>query len=89
MSDQHFSSLSLSVQPALGGTFVAPVPLPRTYPTVPTTGESGVWRLDTSGMPKCGYVIRLSASDRTIVNSGYVGWGAEAFVGLCLKLPTA
>ncbi|MFB9240479.1 hypothetical protein IV454_24915 [Massilia antarctica] len=89
VSDQHFSSLSLSVQPALGGTFVAPVPLPRTYPTVPTTGESGVWRLDTSGMPKCGYVIRLSASDRTIVNSGYVGWGAEAFVGLCLKLPTA
>ncbi|ATQ77314.1 hypothetical protein CR152_24445 [Massilia violaceinigra] len=89
VSGQHFSSLSVSVQPALGGNFTAPLPLPRTYPAVPTTGEGGVWRLDTSGMPRCGYVIRLGASDRTIVDSGYVGWGAEAFVGLCLKLATA
>jgi hypothetical protein len=75
----------LSVQPPLGGVFTAPVPNPRTWPTVPTTGESGIWRLDTSGMPKCGYTIRLGASDRTIVNSGFVGFGNEAFLGLCLK----
>jgi len=89
VSDEHFGSLGFSVQPPLGGVFTAPVPLPRTYPTVPTTGEAGIWRLDTSGMPKCGYVVRLGASDRTIVNSGFVGFGSEIFVGLCLKLPGA
>lgn len=87
VSDEHFGSLSLAVLPSLGGVFTAPVPLPRTYPVVSTFGESGIWRLDTTGMPKCGYVVRLSASDRTIVNSGFVGYGNETFVGLCLKLP--
>lgn len=85
VTDEHFNALNLAVLPALGGTFTAPVPLPRTYPTVSTNGEAGVWRLDTTGMPKCGYVIRLSASDRTIVNSGFVGFGNETFLGLCLK----
>lgn len=87
VTDEHFGSLSLSVLPPLGGTFTAPVPLPRTYPTVSTFGEAGVWKLDTAGMPKCGYVVRLSATDRTIVDSGYVGYYNEASVGLCLKLP--
>jgi hypothetical protein len=85
VTDEHFGALGFAVLPPNGGVFTAPMPLPRTYPTVPTTGESGIWRLDTSGMPKCGYVIRLSASDRTIVNSGYIGYTNEAFVGLCLK----
>ncbi|HEU4778132.1 MAG TPA: hypothetical protein VFS95_15050 [Telluria sp.] len=87
VTDEHFGSLSLSVLPPLGGTFTAPVPLPRTYPTVSTFGEAGIWRLDTAGMPKCGYVVRLSAVDRTIVDSGSVGFYNEATVGLCLKLP--
>jgi len=87
VTDEHFGALALSVQPPLGGVFTAPVPNPRTWPTVPTTGESGIWRLDTSGMPKCGYTIRLGASDRTIVNSGFVGFSNEAFLGLCLKEP--
>ncbi|UUZ47436.1 hypothetical protein LP420_29800 [Massilia sp. B-10] len=46
--DEHFGSLSLSVLPSLGGVFTAPVPLPRTYPTVSTLGEAGIWRLDTA-----------------------------------------
>ena len=87
VADEHFGALSFAVLPPNGGVFTAPVPLPRTYPGVPTTGESGVWRLDTSGMPKCGYVVKLSVSDRTIVNSAYVGFCSEAFVGLCLKVP--
>ncbi len=85
VTDEHFGALGFSVLPPNGGVFTAPVPLPRTYPSVPTTGEAGVWRLDTAGMPKCGYVIRLGASDRTIVNSGFIGYSSEAFVGLCLK----
>ena len=85
VTDEHFGSLSLSVLPSLGGSFTAPVPLPRTYPTVSTNGEAGIWKLDTTGMPKCGYVVRLGAADRTIVNSGFVGRTNEAAVGLCLK----
>jgi hypothetical protein len=85
VTDEHFNSLNLAVLPSMGGVFTAPVPLPRTYPTVSTFGEAGIWKLDTTGMPKCGYVIRLSASDRTIVNSGFVGFYNETFVGLCLK----
>ena len=87
VTDEHFGALSFSVLPPNGGVFTAPVPLPRTYPAVPTTGEAGVWRLDTTGMPRCGYVIRLGASDRTIVNSGFIGYSNEAFVGLCLRTP--
>lgn len=85
VTDSHFGSLALAVLPALGGTFTSPVPLPRTYPTVPTSGESGTWTLDTTGMPACGYVVRLSATDRTIVNSGGIGFYNEAFKGLCLR----
>jgi hypothetical protein len=85
VSDEHFGSLGLDVEPALGGVFTSPVPLPRTYPTVPTTGESGIWKLDTHGMPRCGYVVRLSAVDRTIVNSGFIGFFASAVIGLCLR----
>ena len=85
VTDEHFGSLSLSVSPGLGGTFTAPAPLPRAYPIVPTTGEAGTWKLDTTGMPRCGYVIVLGARDRTIVNSGSVGFYSQDVVGLCLR----
>jgi len=93
VSDEHFGSLSLSVQPALGGTFTDPTPpyapmiQPRAYPTVPTTGETGGWRLDTTTLPKCGYVVYLGVYDRTIVNSGGIGFYNQANVGLCLRQP--
>jgi hypothetical protein len=92
-SDEHLGGLSLTVEPSLGGVFTAPAGTPgassisRSYPTVPTTGEAGNWTLDTTGMPRCGYIIRLSASDRTIVNSGFVGSGNDTVVGLCLRQP--
>ncbi|WP_346294139.1 hypothetical protein [Sphaerothrix gracilis] len=83
-----------------GGAFTSPAPYPgtnqmpltRAYsivapPGVPTTGESGNWTLDTSGMPRCGYVIELRAWDRTIVNSGSRGRSARDVVGLCLRQP--
>jgi hypothetical protein len=96
-SDLHFGSLQLFVSPGLGGSFNSPAPLPfsattmpliRTYAGgVPTNGESGTWSLDTSGMPKCGYTVRLHVWDRTIVNSGFVGRRTPAVVGLCLREP--
>lgn len=97
-TDLHFGSLRLSVAPALGGTFTSPAPLPagptmpltRTYAGgVPTTGEAGTWSLDTTGMPKCGYVVYLNVWDRTIRNSGFIGHHASAVVGLCLREPGA
>jgi hypothetical protein len=96
-TDLHFKTLSLSVVPGLGGSFTAPAPIPvgstmplvRSYAGgVPTTGDSGTWKLDTVTMPKCGYVVYLHVWDRAIVNSGYVGHHASSVVGLCLREPT-
>lgn len=92
-TDLHFGSLQLSVAPALGGSFTSPAPLPagptmpltRTYPGVPTTGEAGNWSLDTSGMPRCGYTVHLHVWDRTIRDSGFIGHYNSAVVGLCLR----
>lgn len=97
-TDLHFGSLRLSVSPGLGGSFTSPVPLPagttmpltRTYAGgVPNVGEAGNWTLDTSGMPRCGYVLYLHVWDRTIRNSGFIGHHDSAVVGLCLREPKA
>jgi hypothetical protein len=83
-----------------GGSYTAPAPFPgpgqmplvRVYspiapPGVPNAGEAGMWSLDTTGMPRCGYVILLETWDRTIVNSGSVGLYNRNTVGLCLREP--
>lgn len=53
--------------------------------TMLETGASGTWRLDTTNMDPCGYNIRIDASDRTIVNSGGIGWPAADIAGFCLE----
>lgn len=92
--DTHFDQLRLSLAPANGGSFTSPAPLPagstmpltRTYAGgVSTNGEAGNWSLDTSGLPRCGYVVYLHAWDRTIVNSGFIGNQGSDVVGLCLR----
>ena len=97
-TDLHFLKLRLAVAPAQGGKFTSPVPLPagskmpleRTYAGgVSTFGEAGNWKLDTTGMPKCGYVVYLHVWDRTIRNSGFIGHYNSAVVGLCLREPGA
>jgi hypothetical protein len=97
-TDNHFRQLTLSVEPALGGSFTSPAPLPagstmpltRTYAGgVSTFGEAGNWSLDTSGMPQCGYVIRLRVWDRTIVGGGCSNYADVDVVGLCLREPNA
>lgn len=47
-----------------------------------TTGD---WSLDTSGMEPCGYNIRVHGVDRTIVNSGWIGWEDWDIEGFCLE----
>jgi hypothetical protein len=87
VSDLHFYLLSLELLPGGGGTFTAPVPLPRfwTDPGASTFGDAGTWTLDTTGLPPCGYVVVLNAWDRTIVNSGFIGNYNDASTGFCLK----
>jgi hypothetical protein len=85
----------LTVDPAPSGPPVvvgpvAPPNISRSYTGlpggVPTIGESGTWSLDTSQMPRCGYVVRMDAWDRTNVNSSGPGWWATPItVGLCLR----
>lgn len=87
ISDEHFGRLTLAVYPsgpAHGATVSPPV---RSFDIVPTSGESGNWTLDTSGMDPCGYIVRLWARDRTIVNSGSIGLRDTDDAGFCLELP--
>jgi hypothetical protein len=53
--------------------------------TLDTSGASGNWELDTTGMKPCGYNIRIHGVDRTIVNSGGIGWHAGDIEGFCLE----
>ncbi len=78
--NEALAGVSFSVEPGLGGgTFT------RTPSLTTPTSQEDEWELDTSGMSPCGYVVRLDGSDRTIVNSGFVGWDGPAFTGFCLK----
>lgn len=89
VSDEHFGSFSLTAEPtanpAAGFTVDGlPATNGRSYPAVPTTGQSGTWTYDTTGLPPCGYTIQLSSGDRTIV-SCVTNWENNgAFVGFCL-----
>ena len=42
--------------------------------------------IDTSALPPCGYVIHLTAYDRTIVDCG-TSWRDDDTVGFCLRVP--
>ena len=83
----------LSILTVVPGAMVTPpAPLPNASNglsvaahTMLATGASGTWRLDTTNMDPCGYNITIHASDRTIVNSGSVGWIANDIAGFCLE----
>lgn len=83
--DAYFGSYSLGTSP-----FAAPpgqlTPAGGSVQTSPTPG--GAWNLKTAGMPRCGYIISVSAVDRAIINSGSVGHWVSAPVGFCLRQPT-
>ncbi len=93
--NQHFGSLCLDVipdGPANGA--VAHPDLPyvlsgtsacRSFPVVSTSGEAGTWTLDTAGMEPCGYVVRLSACDRTNYDSRGNALCTQHDIGFCLE----
>lgn len=50
-----------------------------------TTSEVGSpWSYDPSGLVPCGYVVRVTVHDRTVVHSQQIGWHASAQVGFCV-----
>jgi hypothetical protein len=73
---------------------VAPIGLighdvvPGGYPSTPALPGS-VWTLETGGAKPCGYVVTLSAVDRTVYNSGGSDLHLEVDVGFCLRSPAS
>lgn len=73
------------------GFSLLPFPIPTgalTTSVASTTSEAPVgstWSLDTSGLQPCGYVLRLSVSDRAVVNSTWTGRSVPVDIGFCIE----
>lgn len=50
------------------------------------THQFGTWSISTANMDPCGYVVHLTAWDKTVVNCG-TSWRDDATVGFCLRAP--
>jgi hypothetical protein len=82
--DDNLGSYSLGVEPVINPPGVGvPVPSSGLTNTAPAPGDA--WSLDTTGMESCGYIIRVVASDRAIVNSQAVGHHVSDSAGFCLE----
>ncbi|MGD8414596.1 MAG: hypothetical protein PVF33_10200, partial [Candidatus Latescibacterota bacterium] len=53
--------------------------------TVNTPLSGSTWTLDTTGMKACGYIIRIVARDKAIVNSQSLGHHSPDSAGFCLE----
>ncbi len=95
MFDAHAGSFSIYVTPYKGAKVGVDGHVPvstsdgLSYPGggLPATGKSGTFSIDTAGVPRCGYNVWISAADRTIVSSSYVGLTNQAVQGFCLREP--
>ena len=86
--DDYLSSYSIGVEPAVndpGEAIVTASPNgnPGTVNTALAPGDT--WTLDTTGMRSCGYIVRVVAVDRAIVNSQSVGHHSPDSSGFCLE----
>ena len=83
--DDYLGSYSLAVLPGINPPGIG-VPSPSSdlvnTPAAPGAG----WTLDTVDMKPCGYVIRVVAVDRAIIDSQTVGHHSSASAGFCLDL---
>ncbi|HET7372917.1 MAG TPA: hypothetical protein VFJ20_06005 [Gemmatimonadaceae bacterium] len=84
--DTYLGSYSLGVEPNVNVPPIGvPVPSSGNVNTAAAPGDP--WSLDTTNMQPCGYVIRVVAVDRAIVNSQSVGHQSPASAGFCLEAP--
>jgi hypothetical protein len=82
--DTYLGSYSVGVEPNINVPPIGvPVPSSGNVNTAVAPGDS--WSLDTTDMQPCGYVIRVVAVDRAIVNSQSVGHHASDSAGFCLE----
>jgi hypothetical protein len=82
--DLYLGSYSLGVEPAVNPPGVG-VPSPSGGLANTAVAPGDPWTLDTTGMQACGYIIRVVAVDRAIVNSQAVGHYASDSAGFCLE----
>ncbi|HEY7213658.1 MAG TPA: hypothetical protein VIC28_03460 [Thermoanaerobaculia bacterium] len=84
--DTYLGSYGLGVEPAINPAGVGvPSPSSGLVNTAPAPGDA--WSLDTTGMKPCGYVVRVVAVDRAIVDSQSVGHSNPDSAGFCLDAP--
>lgn len=81
--DDYLSQYQLSVEPAVNPAGIGLVSPSSGLVNTAVSGQN--WSLDTSGMKPCGYVVRLTVSDRAIVNSQSSGHYRSTSVGFCIK----
>jgi hypothetical protein len=82
--DDNLGSYSLGVAPVINPPGVG-VPVPSSSLTNTAPAPGAAWSLDTTGMQSCGYIIRVVAVDRAIVNSQAVGHHVADSAGFCLE----
>jgi hypothetical protein len=82
--DTYLGSYSLGVEPNVNPPGVG-VPVPDSGLVNTAVAPGDPWTLDTTGMTPCGYVIRVVAADRAIVNSQAVGHHSTDSDGFCLE----
>lgn len=82
--DKHLARYALSVSPAVNPAGVG-VPVPSSGLVNTAIAPGNPWTLDTTGMKPCGYIIRVVAVDRAILNSQSVGHHVPASAGFCLE----
>lgn len=93
MYDAHAGSFSVYVTPNKGAKVGIDGHIPvntsdgLSYPGggLPATGKSGTFSINTAGVPRCGYNVWITAYDRTIVNSAYIGLQNQDVQGFCLR----
>lgn len=85
--DDYLARYTIAVEPAVN---TPPVGVPSPSSGITNTGPlpaGDPWSLDTTDMQSCGYVIRVVAVDRAIINSQSVGHHRSDSVGFCLIEP--
>lgn len=85
--DDYFGSYTLEITPNKGGVQLSSggsSPTATLTGTTPTPASGSTWDLDASNMPSCGYNVRLTVTDRAVVNSATVGHKRTSVEGFCV-----
>ena len=81
--NENLAGVSIGVEAAMPGATLTKTAVTKTLLT-----ETGTWSLQTIATTEpCGYVMVATASDNTIVGSGFIGFEAQAFQGFCVRPP--